>query len=360
MRRYIQFVCLIAALAGWASAQMKMSVEQLAIFVKSSVQLKEDDSKVAEVVKKIQLSNQLDAKTIESLQELGAGRLTVAALKALRTESASLPAAPAPVMAPKVTAAPIPAPDSESQEKVLAAITQGALSYSEGLPNFICMQVTRRYVAQNGSDNFRLTDTIAERLSYFEHKEDYKVISVNGTPVSNRKHEQLGGATSSGEFGSMLYEIFSPESHTEFQWERWGKLREHVMHVFSFRVRLENSRYSITAEEVKRKITVGYHGLIYADRDTNNVMRITMEADDIPEDFPIRSASETLDYDAISLSGTKFILPLKVEMRMRDGRNTMKNQAEFRLYNKFGADTSIIFDNAPEALPEDNKNTEGK
>ncbi|HSR07139.1 MAG TPA: hypothetical protein VLM42_08320 [Bryobacteraceae bacterium] len=360
MRRCIQFVCLIVALAGAASAQMKMSVEQLATFVKSSVQLKEDDRKVAEMVKKIQLSNQLDAKTIESLQELGAGRLTVAALKALRTDSASLPAAPAPVAAPKLTAAPIPAPDSESQQKVLAAITQDALSYSEGLPNFICMQVTRRYVAQNGSDSFRLTDTIAERLSYFEHKEDYKVISVNGTPVSNRKHEQLGGATSSGEFGSMLYEIFSPESRTEFQWERWGKLRDHVMHVFSFRVRLENSKYSITAEEVKRTVTVGYHGLIYADRDSNSVMRITMEADDIPEDFPIRSASETLDYDSISLSGVKFILPLKVDMRMRDGRNTMKNQAEFRLYNKFGADTSIIFSDAPESLPEEKGAEPGK
>jgi len=360
MRRRIQFVWLFAALAVAASAQMKMSVEQLATFVKSSVQLKEDDRKVAEMVKKIQLSNQLDAKTIESLQELGAGRLTVAALKTLRTDSASLPAAPAPVVAPKVTAAPIPAPDAETQQKVLAAITQDAVNYSEGLPNFICMQVTRRYVAQNGSDNFRLTDTIAEKLSYFEHKEDYKVISVNGTPVTNRKHEQLGGATSSGEFGSMLYEIFSPESHTEFQWERWGKLRDHVMHVFSFRVRLENSKYSITAEEVKRTVTVGYHGLIYADRDTDNVMRITMEADDIPADFPIRSASETLDYDSISLSGVKFILPLKVDMRMRDGRNTMKNQAEFRLYNKFGADTSIIFSDAPEGLPEDKGAEPGK
>ncbi len=351
MTRCMQFVCLLVAFVAAAPAQMKMSVEQLVVFVKSSVQLKEDDRKVAEMVKKIQLSNQLDARTIESLQELGAGRLTVAALKTLRTDSASLPAAPAP--APKLTAAPIPGPDAEEQKKVLAAITGNAVNYSEGLPNFICMQVTRRYVAQSGSDNFRLTDTISERLSYFEHKEDYKVISVNGTPVSNRKHEQLGGATSSGEFGSMLYEIFSPESHTEFQWERWGKLRDHVMHVFSFRVRLENSKYSITAEQVKRTVTVGYHGLIYADRDSNSVMRITMEADDIPEDFPIRSAAETLDYDSISLSGQKFILPLKVDMRMRDGRNVMKNQAEFRLYNKFGADTSIIFDNAPEALPEE-------
>ena len=358
MKRCIQLVCLLLVLAGAAAAQMKMSVERLVTFVTSSVQMKEDDRKVAEIVKKIQLLNQLDAKTIESLQELGAGRLTVAALKALRTDSASLPAAPAPP--PKLTAAPIPGPSEEDQKKVLAAITENAIHYSEGLPNFICMQVTRRYVAQSGSDNFRLTDTIAERLSYNEHHEDYKVISVNGTPVANRKHEQLGGATSSGEFGSMLYEIFDRDSHTEFQWERWGKLRDHVMHVYSFRVRLENSKYSIRAEEAKRTVTVGYHGLIFADRDSNSVMRITMEADDIPEDFPIRSASETLDYDSIALSGVKFILPLKVDMRMRDGRNVMKNQAEFRLYNKFGADTSIQFSEAPEALPEEKGGEPGK
>jgi len=83
-------------------------------------------------------------------------------------------------------------------------------------------------------------------------------------------------------------------------------------------------------------------------------MRITMEADDIPADFPIRSASETLDYDSIAISGEKFILPLKVEMQMRDARSAMKNQAEFRLYNKFGAETNIQFGDAADAAP-DNK-----
>jgi hypothetical protein len=350
MKRCFQFVCLLLALAAAASAQVKMTVEQLVGFIKSSVQLHEDDRKVAETVKKTQLSNQLDAHTVETLQGLGAGRLTVAALKTLMSDSASLPAAPAPP--PKLTVAPMAAPDSEEQKKILAAVTENAINYSNTLPNFICMQVTRRYVDRVGGENFRLTDTIAEKLSYFEHKEDYKVISVNGAPVTNRKHEQLGGATSSGEFGSMLLEIFSPESQTQFQWERWGKLRDHIMHVFSFRVLLENSKYNITAEDVKRTITVGYHGLVYADRDSHAVTRITMEADDIPADFPIRAASEILDYDTRSISGQSFLLPIKVEMQMRDGRNAMKNEAEFRLYNKFGADTSITFDSSDASTPE--------
>ncbi len=355
MKSSIHRLCVFLALTAAALAQASMTVAQLEGFIKSSVELHEDDRKLAEMVKKVRLTNQLDAHTVETLQTLGAGRLTVAALKTLMADSASLP--PAPVQTPKITAALVQAPsmaapDAAQQKEILAAITQNALNYSDSLPNFICLQVTQRYVDRSGGDHFAATDKIAERLSYFEHKEDYKVISVNDAPVTNRKHEQLGGATSSGEFGTMLREVFDPQSQTEFQWERWGKLRDHIMHVYSFRVRLENSQYHITAEEVKRTVTVGYHGLIYADRDTRQVMRITMEADDIPTDFPIRSASETLDYDTISISGEKFILPLKVEMQMRDGKSAMKNQAAFRLYNKFGADTSITFDAADAATSE--------
>lgn len=356
MKSSFHRLCLFLALTASALAQTSMTVAQLVDFVKSSVELHEDDRKLADMVKKVRLTNQLDAHTAEGLQTLGAGRLTMAALRTLIADSASLPAAPAPVQAPKVTAAPTLAPmlaaDAAQQKEILAAITENALNYSNSLPNFICLQVTQRYVDRSGGDHFAATDKIAERLSYFDHKEDYKVISVNDAPVTNRKHEQLGGATSSGEFGTMLLGIFSPESQTEFNWERWGKLRDHIMHVFSFRVRLENSQYRITAEDVKRTVTVGYHGLIYADRDSRSVMRITMEADDIPADFPIRSASETLDYDTIAISGEKFILPLKVEMRMRDGKIAVKNQAAFRLYNKFGADTSITFDAPDASAPE--------
>ena len=337
---------LVLALALAAQAQSRMTVDELFRFIKSSIDLHEDDRKVADYVKKIELSNQLAARTVEELQGLGAGRLTVAALRALVTESASLPPAPAPAAKPVVTAAPMPAPSEAEQNRILEEIREAALSYSNGLPDFVCLQVTKRYVDPSASDSFRLTDTIAERLSYFEHKEAYKVISVNGVPVTNRKHEQLGGATSSGEFGSMLLEIFSPESQTEFHWERWGKLRGRIMHVYSFRVEQPNSKYQITAEDIKRTIVAGYHGLIYADRDTNAVMRITMDADNIPADFPIRSAGETLDYDTVAISGQKFILPIKVDMRMRDGRVLVKNEAEFRLYNKFGADTSIQFGDA--------------
>ncbi|MBY0369198.1 hypothetical protein K2X33_00830, partial [bacterium] len=49
------------------------------------------------------------------------------------------------------------------------------------------------------------------------------------------------------------------------------------------------------------------------------------------------------------ISGNTFLLPLRAEVRMREGKLLIRNDIEFRNYRKFGADTSITFD-TPEPL----------
>src|ERR1700722_12040802 len=89
----LAFVALVpAALAQ----QRQMTAPQLVNFIRSSVQLHQDDRQVADVVRRIKLTNRLDAKTVESLEGLGAGPRTVAALKQLQAASASLPEPPPP------------------------------------------------------------------------------------------------------------------------------------------------------------------------------------------------------------------------------------------------------------------------
>src|SRR5579863_8444041 len=97
----LRFVCLWLAMSLAALAQPGVSVDQLTSFIKSAVQTKQDDKKVAEQVQRIRLTNRLDEKTVEELQRLGAGPKTVAALQKLSQDSASLPAAapPAPAAA---------------------------------------------------------------------------------------------------------------------------------------------------------------------------------------------------------------------------------------------------------------------
>ncbi len=325
-----------------ALAQRQMTVAQLRTFVRSSVQMKNDDKQVAEFVRKIKLKDRLEARTVEELQGLGAGPRTVAALKEMITLSASNPVAPPPE-APTAIAT-IPPPNSIEQKKILAEVTAKALDYSDSLPNFLCTQVTRRHADPTGQENWRTLDTIQESLSYNDHKEVYKVVLYNNAPVNNVDHTQLGGATSSGEFGSMLREIFQADSHTEFDWERWATLRGRRMYVFSFRVPQRYSKYSIYAKDADRQIIAGYHGLVYADRDTKQVMRIRMDADGIPPDFPVQKVSLDLNYDFTIIGDKEFVLPLKADLRSAQGRYMNWNEVEFHLYRKFGTDTSITFD----------------
>ena len=69
-------------------------------------------------------------------------------------------------------------------------------------------------------------DVIQEQLAYFDHKENYVVKMYNGKSVANGDHLQFGGVTSSGEFGSMMSNIFDPESGAEFTWDRWHTLAQ--------------------------------------------------------------------------------------------------------------------------------------
>src|SRR5262249_49665169 len=152
-------------------------------------------------------------------------------------------------------------------------------------------------------------DVIQEHLSYVDGKEDYKVVMVNNKPAINQNHLKLGGATSSGEFGTMLADIFAPQTGTEFHWERWGKLDGRVMYVFNFKIEQSRSKFSIYHEESHREIVSGYHGLIFADRDTGMIMRIMMQCDTIPPDFPIQQVAEDLSYDFVNISGREYVLP---------------------------------------------------
>jgi hypothetical protein len=353
MRPFL-FVLLVAGVA--VSAEMAMTMDQLVSFVQSSVKNHIADKEVAEYLRHVKLSNRLDERTVEDLQGSGAGPRTVGALRDLLSSSATLPPPPAPK--PKATPPPAPAaPDLSEQGKIIETARDYAVNYTKQLPNYICLQVTRRYADNSvknapGDEFWRLVDTFATRLSYNEQKEDYKVVMVNNRPVENVSMEKLGGAVSAGEFGSMMRAIFVPESEARFDWDHWGTLRSRPVYVFSYDIDQPHSQYHIKWEDTL-DITTAYRGLVYIDRDSNMIVRITQEAYNIPASFPVQGVKEVLDYDLQKIGDSDYLVPLKVVVTSRTTKYLSKNEVEFRLYKKFGADATIKFEDVPEPLPEE-------
>jgi len=80
---------------------------------------------------------------------------------------------------------PLP-PDAGHQTRILLEAAEYTAHQEQNLPNFICTQTTRRFVSSTGDSGFHPTDVIVERVTYFDHHEDYKVVTVNGRRRTSR------------------------------------------------------------------------------------------------------------------------------------------------------------------------------
>jgi hypothetical protein len=337
-------------------AQQTVPVDKLVEFLRSSIKMKMPDRQVAAYVSKMHLSQRLDDRVIEELQGNGLGPKTVNALRQMSVATASLPTAT--LKKPEPPPPPPPPPPYEEQDHILTEAREYALNYTKSLPDFICLQVTRRYYDPNASDNYRHYDTIMSKVSYFEQHEKYELLSVNDKFMT-ASYESLGGTISSGEFGSMMREIFEPKTDAEFHWIRWATLRGKRVHVYAYVVDQAHSQWSIEDRTVHDRISPGYSGLVYVDRDTRSVMRITLKAEGIPPTFPIQEADDRLDYDKADINGRQFILPMMAQVHLRAGKVNQRNDIEFRNYRKFSTDTTLKFEDiADDPLPEE-KTKEG-
>jgi len=357
-RRMKALVCLSALLflALTLTAQQTLSVAKLQEFIKSSIQQKLADKDVALYLSKMKMSEKLSPNVVEDLQSAGAGPKTVAVLATLVTQSASLTAAPPKTVITVPQSTGPREPSADEKKRVLEDVREFALSYVKSLPDFLCMQVTRRSVDmhfQVGSEgSWTPQDRLLEKLSFFDHKENYELIQRNDTAIVGKTWEGLGGSFSRGEWATLLSEIFEPSTHTDFSWLRWGQLRGQLAHVYQYRIEQEYSQETISYQN-EQKITAGFHGLVYVEKGTNVVLRITV-VPEIPLSFPVQDVDQVVDYDYQKIGDQTHLLPLRSTVQMRDGHQGSKNEIEWRQYRKYSADSSIKFDTGDDApLPDD-------
>ena len=339
----MRVLLLLCAAVSLAIAQTSINVSQLKQFIHSSVEKKFPDKQVVKYLKMYKLTERLTDRDLMMMVAEGPGPETTEQLKEMQETSKSLPIPADMVKADTPPPAPMPPPPAADQDRILSEAREIALDYTTHLPDFLCLQYTRRYIDPQGTDYFQQVDSVATRLSYFDQKEDYKVISVGGK-LSNKDYQKLGGAISSGEFGTMLKQVFEPETAAEFAFERWAKLDGRICLVYHYHVSRARSKWSIDWNNGEQVYSPAYSGSIFIDREVPVVMRLTLVAEGIPTSFPIQEAKSTLNYGYQDISGKQFLLTMNSEMRMREGRLLVKNETEFRNYRKYSADAVITFD----------------
>lgn len=337
-------------LAAFPLAAATNTVDEAVRLVRDALQQRQGDGDLARALHRLNLGLKLDNRTAEELESLAPGPESIAELERLRELSRGkpLPKAPPEFASP-------PAPTMGELRDVLGQARRKAFDYTASLPDFICTETVRRYEENLSWGRSTALDTLTLQLTYFEHQEKYKLTAVNGRDT-RLSYERVGGAWSRGEFGSMLLDVFSPASHTEFKWSNWTTLRHRVACVLSFQIDARHSRYHLSVLPERSpgaSAIVGEHGLVYIDRETKNVLRMDSEADSIPSSFPLAANSRALDYGLAEVGGRGFLLPLRAEVRMtlRSRPLQERNELDFGDYRKFTGESKISFGDSVDEKP---------
>jgi hypothetical protein len=251
---------------------------------------------------------------------------------------------------PVAAALPPEADGAELLEKTRAATAEAA----ERMPDFLVKQQITRAQAFGNTSNWNIYDRLTIAVSYrASGGEQYKVLLVNGMPADTDAREgsdysgKLGGTTSTGEYVSILAELFNPARQAKFKLVDTDTLRNRPTLVYEFEVKRELSAQTIqTSGAVEAKVVTGYRGRIWIDREKNRVLRLEDISTEIPRDFPVTAASSTIDYDWVTINEQQHLLPSRaiVQLTAREGpRITQtRNDILFRGYRKFGSELKIV------------------
>jgi len=231
---------------------------------------------------------------------------------------------------------------SSGAPDLISRSTEWAGTFTNGLPNFVCQQMTTRYMQESKASGWQAQDVLSAKVIYEDGKENYKEITVGGRRT-NKSMLDLGGSTSTGEFASTLQSLFSPASHAQFKFYRSATVGPTAAAIYDFKVALPNSDWTIRVGG--QSLRPAYSGSVWIDRATAEVRRIEMQADNIPKDFPLDSMEWAVDYDSVSLGTAKFLLPIHAENLscQRGSSICSKNEVEFRDYHKYSGESTITF-----------------
>ena len=256
-------------------------------------------------------------------------------------------------------------PSETEGNELLDRARNVTLAAAGAMPDFIVKQLIRRSVAYGTTTNWIPQDTLSIAVGYRANQgEEYKLLSINGVPASAEAQQgdyskYAGGSTSHGvEYISAQADIFRPESQTEFKMVDTDVLQGRRTIVYEYAVKQEQSRLTLIDGETNASAVVASRGRLWIDRELDRVLRFEQIATEIPNGFPITSASTLIDYDWVTINEHKYLLPSHSEILMtsvkRQAVLQSRNDVRFRSYQKFGAELKVIDEVGEDDNPPDN------
>jgi hypothetical protein len=220
---------------------------------------------------------------------------------------------------------------------------EAVASFSETLPDYVVTEQMARFQSVTHVVSWQPLDIVSAELVYEKGKERYRNLAINGKPAKAQRMEDMPGSWSTGEFASVLLDIFSPYTATDFRYRRMSRSGGRDAFLYDFQVDREHSHWQIAM--ASQSILPAYRGSLWIDKETFRVLRVEMQAVRTPEEFPLDKIEMASDYEFTRIADRQFLLPVHSEnlMCQRGTNMCSHNVIDFRNYHKYAGEATIEF-----------------
>jgi hypothetical protein len=271
-----------------------------------------------------------------------------------------------------MTSSPARCASLRGEDQQLAALRPTcdmALRSPRKLPDFICQETTQHFVGNSKQQKWKPTDVVSAEVTFERGRETYSNFVVNGRPLNIPAYARSGPALSQylishgqrgvwdlTQFGTNLMMIFREASEATFEPRGKTTVAGKPSIKFDFDVRIIHSPFQFfwsksysspdgSSHGEDQVAPYGVQGSIWIEASTGDLLRIELNATDLPRNFSISSSRSATDYGLVSIGEAgQFLLPIaseRVDCGKDEGR-CYRDTLEFHGCRKFGSESHIV------------------
>jgi len=216
-------------------------------------------------------------------------------------------------------------------------------------PDYTCLETIERSRRRPPARRYQLLDTVRLEVALVGGKELFSWPGAREFQDRDLRELVPTGTIGTGSFALHARSVFLSS------WPRYRRVGEETLagrrcHRYDYSVALAGSGYYLRVGE--RKARVPYEGSFWVDADSLDLVRLIVEARQIPPELELESVTETIDYARVAIGEGEFLLPVRSETILVDVAGAEHlNRTSFTDCRQYVGESRLTFDEPPDSPP---------
>ncbi len=225
-------------------------------------------------------------------------------------------------------------------QRIVDRIAQRIRENYQFLPNYVCSQTVERSRRPGKRKKFEALDTLRLDVALIGGKELYSWPGARKFDDSSLHEMVKSGAIGSGAYATHPHSLFLREG-ARFRYGGEEEMDGRPTVRLDFTVPFDKSNFAVS--DGAREAVIAYHGSVWADRKSLDLVRLDTHSVNIPGKLEITASADSIHYQQVTIGGHESTLPKTVELSMLSKVGEFHNITRFEGCRQYVGESTVSF-----------------